>query len=53
MRCPKCNAEKHLRVLDVRTTPDNHICRKRACYKCGYVFTTFEVPAEDYGRYKR
>lgn len=53
MKCPKCGKKEKLRVLDTRTTPENHVRRERACYGCGHYFTTYEIPSAEYGVSKR
>ena len=51
MNCPKCGQK--VQTMDTRTTCENHVRRTRACYKCGYVFTTYEIPATEYGMYTK
>lgn len=51
MRCPICNGK--IAVINTRTTPENHVKRTRACYHCGNVFDTFEMPDTEYVLYKR
>lgn len=53
MICPNCGSKKKLLVIDTRTTDENHVRRKRSCYACGYVFTTYEIPAAEYTKYKK
>lgn len=53
MRCPNCGKKEKVRVIDTRTTPENHVRRKKCCYGCGYCFTTYELPANEYGTYKK
>ena len=47
MNCPQCGLKKKLKIIDTRTTPENYVMRKRACYACSYVFTTYEVRASE------
>jgi len=53
MICPNCGSEKKVKVIDTRSTPENHVWRRRACYACGYVFSTFEIPAAEYTAHKK
>ena len=42
MRCPKCGCEES-KVIDSRPSENNEaIRRRRACYRCGMRFTTYE-----------
>ena len=52
MNCPLCGTRNKVRVIDTRTTPENHVRRTRACYNCGHVFTTYEIPSSEYRQYK-
>lgn len=45
MICPKCLKRK-LQVYDVRNTSQG-TRRRRSCPRCGYVFSTVEIPIKD------
>lgn len=45
MTCPDCGAET--KVVDSRTTSNNHIRRKRECLTCKKRHTTYEFYREE------
>lgn len=46
MKCPRCGCHES-EIKDSRLDPMGNRRRKRTCEKCGYTFTTYEVPEDD------
>lgn len=52
MKCPNCNSEDTVKVVDSLSTDENEIYRKRKCTKCGHKFFTCEFEVEVNKRFK-
>lgn len=51
--CPHCHQGNRSRVVDSRDNPvDRSRRRRHECYHCERRFTTYEIPSDEYERFR-